>query len=162
MSDFYIVSVKHTKREDKYITLWRPDDKGYCYRTEFAGKYSAERITAHLSYYHTGYDVAVPCEVLDAIAMQSEPGYLDVPGLVVANKKGTWFDILYAPLWPLPREPQPQYKGARRPKASAAQLTRCAAGRDGECGHAQCPQLRDGEPAKSHRHCPLDVRKDDE
>jgi len=35
-------------------------------------------------------------------------------------------------------------------------LTRCAAGRDGECGHAQCPQLRDGEPAKSGRHCPLD------
>lgn len=35
-------------------------------------------------------------------------------------------------------------------------LTRCAAGRDGECAHAQCPQLRDGEPAKTGRHCPLD------
>lgn len=41
-------------------------------------------------------------------------------------------------------------------KGGAAPLTRCAAGRDGECGHAQCPQLRDGEPAKSSRHCPLD------
>lgn len=40
--------------------------------------------------------------------------------------------------------------------AAAKVLTRCAAGRDGECGHAQCPQLRDGEPAKSGRHCPLD------
>lgn len=37
-----------------------------------------------------------------------------------------------------------------------APLTRCAAGRDGECGHAQCPQLRDGEPRASGRHCPLD------
>jgi hypothetical protein len=58
----------------------------------------------------------VPCEVLDAIVVQSEPGYLDVPGFVVPNKKGTWFDILYAPRWPLPRDPQPQYKGARRQK----------------------------------------------
>lgn len=41
-------------------------------------------------------------------------------------------------------------------------LKRCAAGRDGECGHAQCPQLRDGEPAKSGRHCPLDNEGSDE
>jgi hypothetical protein len=38
----------------------------------------------------------------------------------------------------------------------AAPLTRCAAGRDGECGHAQCPQLRDGEPRATGRHCPHD------
>jgi len=43
----------------------------------------------------------------------------------------------------------------------AAPLTRCAAGRDGECGHAQCPQLRDAEPAKSGRHCPLDSGSDE-
>lgn len=40
--------------------------------------------------------------------------------------------------------------------AGAAPLTRCAAGRDGECGHAQCPQLRDGEPRATGRHFPLD------
>lgn len=34
-------------------------------------------------------------------------------------------------------------------------LTRCAASRDGECTHKQCPQLRDNEPHKSGRHCPL-------
>jgi hypothetical protein len=40
-------------------------------------------------------------------------------------------------------------------------LTRCAASRgDGECFHTQCPQLRDGEPKKSGRHCPLDTRED--
>lgn len=33
---------------------------------------------------------------------------------------------------------------------------RCAAARDGECNHAQCPQLRDGEPENSGRHCPID------
>ena len=32
----------------------------------------------------------------------------------------------------------------------------CHAGRDGECEWHDCPQLRDGEPARSGRHCPLD------
>lgn len=35
-------------------------------------------------------------------------------------------------------------------------LTGCAAGKDGDCTHSQCPQLRDGEPSKTGRHCPLD------
>lgn len=43
-----------------------------------------------------------------------------------------------------------------RQEPSAKKLIRCAAGRDGECGHAQCPQLRDNEPAATGRHCPLD------
>ena len=33
----------------------------------------------------------------------------------------------------------------------------CRAGRDGDCIWEHCPQLRDGEPAQSHRHCPLDT-----
>jgi DNA adenine methylase len=37
------------------------------------------------------------------------------------------------------------------------ELKRCQAARDGECNDVQCPQLRDGEPAKTGRHCPLDV-----
>ena len=32
----------------------------------------------------------------------------------------------------------------------------CQAGRDGDCIAPQCPQLRDGEPKASGRHCPLD------
>lgn len=41
-------------------------------------------------------------------------------------------------------------------------LTSCAAGSDGDCYHTECPQIRDGEPERSHRHCPLDTRGDDE
>jgi len=40
--------------------------------------------------------------------------------------------------------------------SSDLRLKRCAADRDGDCVHAECPQLRDGEPKKSGRHCPLD------
>ena len=36
-------------------------------------------------------------------------------------------------------------------------LTGCRSARDGECNWRGCPQLRDGEPKKSGRHCPLDV-----
>lgn len=38
----------------------------------------------------------------------------------------------------------------------------CQAGSDGECWWPDCPQIRDGEPARSGRHCPLDRRDDDE
>ena len=39
-------------------------------------------------------------------------------------------------------------------------LTHCAAGSDGDCTHPQCPQIRDGEPKKTGRHCPIDNRED--
>jgi hypothetical protein len=37
----------------------------------------------------------------------------------------------------------------------------CYAAKDGECHWASCPQLRDGEPAATGRHCPLDRAGDD-
>lgn len=40
---------------------------------------------------------------------------------------------------------------------------RChAAMSDGECYAATCPQLRDGEPTKTGRHCPIDTWIDDD
>ncbi|WP_439572607.1 DUF5131 family protein [Phreatobacter sp.] len=36
-------------------------------------------------------------------------------------------------------------------------MERCHASRDGECFAASCPQLRDGEPRRSGRHCPIDT-----
>lgn len=39
----------------------------------------------------------------------------------------------------------------------------CRAGRqDGECSWKKCPQIADGEPVKTGRHCPLDVYRGDE
>ncbi|WP_342080325.1 hypothetical protein [Yersinia enterocolitica] len=35
-------------------------------------------------------------------------------------------------------------------------LELCAAARDGECHHKDCPQLRDNEPMATGRHCPID------
>lgn len=35
-------------------------------------------------------------------------------------------------------------------------MTRCQSNNDGDCDWNDCPQLRDGEPMKTGRHCPLD------
>lgn len=44
---------------------------------------------------------------------------------------------------------------------NSGELTDCHAGKDGECNHPNCPQIRDGEPEKTGRSCPLwDVHKD--
>ena len=36
-------------------------------------------------------------------------------------------------------------------------MTRCQADSDDDCTWEGCPQIRDGEPEKSGRHCPLDA-----
>jgi hypothetical protein len=113
---FYIVSLKHTARDDWYITLWRPKDKGYTYALSRAGKYTEEAVTEHRDYYHTGFaDVAVPCEVLEALAIPPKPGHHDGDyGPVIASTKANWQAILKALPMPPKEKPQPQYPGARR------------------------------------------------
>jgi hypothetical protein len=45
--------------------------------------------------------------------------------------------------------------------ATTASSNDCHAQRDGDCHWPKCPQLRDGEPHKSGRHCPLDILSED-
>jgi hypothetical protein len=45
-------------------------------------------------------------------------------------------------------------------RAKRKPLVTCAAARDGECHHPDCPQIRDNEPEKRGRHCPIDTCKD--
>lgn len=39
--------------------------------------------------------------------------------------------------------------------------TDCHGHEDGDCFWVDCPQLRDGEPKRTGRHCPLDKREED-
>lgn len=50
---------------------------------------------------------------------------------------------------------------ARLRADTSSPIERCQSDRDGDCSHAACPQLRDGEPHKSGRHCPLWVDPSD-
>ena len=38
----------------------------------------------------------------------------------------------------------------------------CRAQKDGDCIYSHCPQIKDNEPFKTGRHCPLDVYTDDD
>jgi hypothetical protein len=46
MSDtkYHIISLKHTKSNDTYLTLWRPDSKGYCWPISMAGEYTLSQV----------------------------------------------------------------------------------------------------------------------
>jgi hypothetical protein len=38
---------------------------------------------------------------------------------------------------------------------------KCHADSDGDCDWCDCPQIRDGEPHKTDRHCPLDIEDEE-
>ena len=118
MTDCYVVSVHHTMREDRYITIWRPDDKDYCWALSRAGKYPCDHVMSHLGYYNSGCsNVAVPCSVLDAVAVPPIPGHHDNDaGPCVENNRANWKRILASVVAPPQYSPEPQYKGAPLPK----------------------------------------------
>jgi hypothetical protein len=68
---YYIFSIKWTKKGDRVATWWREENNGYCYRMDWAGKYTQEQIDAQPDYYNNGDEtVAIPCEVVDKLVMQ--------------------------------------------------------------------------------------------
>lgn len=96
MSDCYIVSLKHTRGEHAYITVWRPQNAGYAWPLSWAGKYSEADVLAERDYYHRGdYSLAVPCALLDSLAVSPESGTTDNnAGPVVLNNRINWKCIL--------------------------------------------------------------------
>lgn len=121
---FYVISVKHTQRCDRYITLWGPDDRGYRQRTNTAGKYPESVIRAHLAhYYNTGEsNIAIPCEIVDSLAVAGDPAHFigcdPAKGdpLVLLNDRDTWHKLILNTIEPPPYACKPQYPGARRRK----------------------------------------------
>lgn len=117
----YVVSLKHTKRDDAYITVWRPDAKGYAWPLSWAGQYNQAQVLAERDYYHRGDDtLAVPCALMDALAVPPAKGTVDNDaGPVVLNTRTNWKCILEFALPDPMHKPKPQYKGARRQKEAA-------------------------------------------
>ena len=62
---FIVLSLKHTHRRHKAITLWRPNGSGYCWMLESAGIYGEDSVMERLSYYNSGCsNIAVPYELV--------------------------------------------------------------------------------------------------
>lgn len=94
--DCYIVSTKHTRSDSKFITVWRPDNNGYAWPLPWAGKYRLEDVLAEPDYYNSRRNtIAVPTEILDAVAVQPEAGWIDGDaGPVILNNADNWALIL--------------------------------------------------------------------
>jgi hypothetical protein len=78
--------------------------------------------------------------------------YFDADGNVVADYRTKRAPVI---------SPAAADAGQSSEAGDAVTLSRCAANRDGECAHTQCPRLRDNEPIVSGRHCPLDNDNED-
>lgn len=116
---YYIISVKHTQKRDKFITFWAPDNKGYRFRLQGAGQYTHETVMEHPGYYNSGHaDIAVPVEVVDAMTTMTTPAdMLDGPdGPAVLNKPKNWRKLMAAVIAPTknPIKPNAIYFGKNR------------------------------------------------
>jgi hypothetical protein len=121
------------KRERYYVTVTRPDGISI---TEMAALIR-ERLTSQMETPLRNYDLnptvkREPQEAREISRLQS----------IAPTGARNWGAAAL--------QPQPL-------KGKVTDLLKdCQADRDGDCYHAACPQLRDGEPNKSRRHCPLD------
>ena len=85
---YYIISLKHTHKEDKYITLWRPNNSGYCYAKDQAGQYSEIK-----EGYHNGEGDSMAIEVskLDGFFINSDiDSYKGESKKCIPNCKAVW------------------------------------------------------------------------
>lgn len=74
MTEFFLLSIKWSRRQDKLLTWWCPDGGGYTFRLDGtrkpAGRYPLALVEAKLMHYHNGEDtLAVPCDVVLAASM---------------------------------------------------------------------------------------------
>lgn len=113
MGNLVIVSTKHTKRSDKFITLWGVNNCGYCFRFDQAGRYSESLVGEKRDYYNNGHStLAVMEESLARLWAESPPGLDHEGGLVIENTKENWEAILSGLVWKPENDPEPQYTGS--------------------------------------------------
>lgn len=84
MKTFYIISLKHTQSSDDYITLWRPNDRGYCYSKEEAGEYDSPQKDYHDS------EGNMPISTEDADKLFISVNYDGHPKRMIPNCKAIW------------------------------------------------------------------------
>ena len=119
MTELIVISVKHTKRRHKAITLWRPDDRGYCWTLERAGRYEEQRVLEHLGYYNSGSsDIAVPLALVEQLAARVEYDTKEF-GICLPNNAATWSRLTASAIRPVKHQVEPEYRGAPRRKAAA-------------------------------------------
>jgi hypothetical protein len=86
---YYIISLQHTKKGEKFITLWRPNNRGYCMNKEWAGIY-----TELISGYHDNPEECLLLKVEEAERLfVKDTDYWGEPHLAIPNNKTVWDKI---------------------------------------------------------------------
>lgn len=119
MGAFYVISLKHSHKRDRYITFWRPENKGYAWPLSWAGRYTREQIEQSTEYYNNGSDtIAVPCDFIETLAVAPFPKTIDNDaGPVVLNTVDHWRALLHMVIEPPRHKPRPKaiYFGRNAP-----------------------------------------------
>jgi hypothetical protein len=91
MGGFYVCDMRPSWANNWAVTFWRPKNCGYAYPLPWSGKYSRDEAIKERDYYRTFEDgklirFPVPCEVVDAMAVDPPKGKIDGDaGPVVMN-----------------------------------------------------------------------------
>jgi hypothetical protein len=106
---YVIVSLKHTKPGDRYVSFWRPDGAGYCWPLAWAGAYSEEE-ARRIDASPDSDSIAVPLRIALLESVPPERGYIDGDAGPVVTKRR--LARLVAARLP-PRTPQVASEGSR-------------------------------------------------
>ena len=116
---FIVLSLKHTHRRHKAITLWRPNDSGYRWTLERAGIYGESLVMERLSYYKSGCsNIAVPYALVKRLAVDIEYDTKEY-GICLPNNAKTWKQLLASIIRKPDYKPRPEYRGVRYSKEAA-------------------------------------------
>jgi hypothetical protein len=127
-AEYFICSVKHTKRKDRYIVFWRPENAGYAFPLSWSGRYSEELVLSNFSYYNGGdSSIAIRCDVVERLAVPPAPRMIDNDaGPVVLNNHENWAVLIegvtHEPLRPV----VPEFRGSRKKQFRSSKWTRQA------------------------------------
>jgi hypothetical protein len=85
--EYVLVSLKHTRPSDRYVTFWRPKAAGYCWPLSWAGAYTESEARAHSDSTPGEETFAVPQEVAYRLSRPPVPGYIDGNAGPVVTKR---------------------------------------------------------------------------
>lgn len=90
---YYVISLKHTGKKDRTITLWGVAGSGYSDDFTHAGQYSKEDILRHVDHYNSGSNIAVDAETVERLAlwMKNENDYMSAS---LPNTPWAWGKLL--------------------------------------------------------------------
>lgn len=81
---YYLISLKHTKKQEKFMTLWRPNDSGYCFAKSMAGIYQ----TLEQGYHDSENTLPIKEENADGLFVDTD--YDGTPQKMIPNNKSSW------------------------------------------------------------------------